>query len=176
MRLRLVPVCADVCEMLAGDAVAVVDPGSPDGCVRIGEADFRVRADQPGRSPPVAVAGRLVEVRRRDGAAEHFAVGVVHMPGDCRTAPLQPPEPRHLEVIVGVCVEDAGRGELFEVSGAFDLLGGGARLIQRRQQHRSQNRDDRNNHQQLDQSERFAHNTGYGKFPCTVFHNVTPFR
>ena len=52
---------------------------------------------------------------------------------------------------------------LLLIAGAGRGVRPAPRLLQRRQQHRCENRDDCNNHQKFDQSERFAHNNGYVK-------------
>ena len=71
----------------------------------------------------------------------------------------------HNEVVVVVRIQQLSSHALFLI---IDALGGfclRTRHIQRRQQHRGENRDDRNNNQQLDQSELFSpHN-------CTPSYN-----
>jgi hypothetical protein len=56
------------------------------------------------------------------------------------------------------------KSELFEVVAALHPTGGLARRLHRRQQQRNENADDRNDHQQLDQSE----GRSPGPRKCTV--------
>ena len=51
---------------------------------------------------------------------------------------------RNAEAVTGVGIHRIGCSQLLDVSGTFDGVGGIPRPVQRRQQHRRQNRDDRN--------------------------------
>ena len=59
----------------------------------------------------------------------------------------------HPVVVVRAGVQVRCGSELFQNAGAFDLLRGFPRLVQRGQEHRGQNGDDRNHDQKLNQSE-----------------------
>ena len=62
--------------------------------------------------------------------------------------------------IVAVHIDRHICAELFQVRRALNILRPGARLVQRRQQHRSQNGDNCDNDQQFDQREVSSHGSG----------------
>ena len=151
-----------ITKCLLGIEIRIIHIASVTGIERI--TDPGLLAD--GLSPIPSAAERVGLDRASVGhigqlAAAHIVIG-----------DLIPCSPRRRSgIIVGrrkpfaVFIQHQPDADLLQVAGAHRLTGPVARLLQRRKQHRRQNRDDRYYHEQLNKGEISTHNVGYANVP-----------